>query len=1087
MKKENNKTLIFFTKRIISYMVIFLVFTLLFFTLLVNSNNIGTLSNEDIIDQNENTNNQVVNSNEDILPDYKLSRDDTSIVEGSVTTEGFDVLTIMNVVEEGTTSPFPARFINFIVTSGSTESEEILIGKSIKFGTTASHSPPIVFDEPFTFHIPFESGLSGGVRYDNLNFKVDIEMGGGVDDWTWTYLSVLKPSILPPSLTTPIVSDIDKNSAKVTTTVGGDRKLSRYYLNVEKANGTDIIWSTEFFDDSGTKVIEIKNLEMNTEYKDFYIYVYDENGARTGVSSTSFSFKTKGKDIGDLSTPRATNISSTTATIEVTVGQEQSFFDSNGKYNSYFLDVKNSSGESLGKSGKLEDVGKQSIQLTELTLGKDYINCVVIAYDSQDEGEETPLKTSKTFSFSTLKKQPLSLTQPTVSNLTKTSATITTTVSEGETYNGDYYDYVLDVQDSSGVSLGKSTTFSDEGEKIIELTELTLATEYSDCVIVAKDPVDDLKVFSQSSPFTFTTLKKIPNNLTLPIVSDVTKTTATVETNVSEEVPSINNGGVFDNYVLDVQDSVGTSLGKSTTLSDGGKKSIELTELASGTKYNDCKIIAYSEGDEELLYAESPKFNFTTLKKNPNSLSLPIVSDVKKTTATVTTDVTDDSLNGEFQDYVLSVKDNSSGLILGESTTQSSGGSVSIYLTDLTIATKYDDCVIIAHDPEDITTIYATSLKFSFETASNVVGSLIDPSVIDIEKTTANVQINVVSDSEDLENVELSGYKLMVKDEHDNSYGETGELTDSGLQIINLSSLTPNHKYDNFYVVAVSFEDEESVFAKSSNFNFETAKDSIYKLENTEVSVDGYDSATISVDALTEDGKSEDSPIVVNNYTLVVTDTLTGDVWEKGEISTTGNKEIKIDKLEWNHVYNDGDLIVTVKGTNISSEVGSFETQGEPISIEPDSFNVNKKSVTSNSFKFSINLDINDEFKSFDPEIDLVLFSRGKELNIKFIGSNNLNDNGTTTYTYFVKNLKSNYKYKDFKLKIKQSPFETPINNKITIRTKKSLAFTIVMSIIVVATILMLIFVVLIFVKQFIYGSNQDYYGGGSIRTSIKF
>lgn len=110
------------------------------------------------------------------------------------TNTGFDVHTVMYIVNEGIYhKPYTARYINFIVTSGKNVDNATFIGRSETFHETIPGSDSNIdehkfkfnddgYTDPFDFHIDYDDGLPGGETYDNLNFKVDIEGGSGVED-----------------------------------------------------------------------------------------------------------------------------------------------------------------------------------------------------------------------------------------------------------------------------------------------------------------------------------------------------------------------------------------------------------------------------------------------------------------------------------------------------------------------------------------------------------------------------------------------------------------------------------------------------------------------------------------------------------------------------------------------------------------------------------------------------------------------------------------------------------------------------------------------------------------------------------------
>lgn len=147
-------------------------------------------------------------------------------------------------------------------------------------------------------------------------------------------------------------------------------------------------------------------------------------------------------DPTSLSNPTVSSIGQTSATVGITV-------EGDPKLNDYYLVVKDSSQNELGRTKEFSDNGSKSIELTGLTEKTKYDSCTVYAYNSDDIDIGI---TSYSFSFSTLGKEIGDLSDPTVSNITKTTATITTTVGEQGTFysNGSYREILFRCSKQSG-------------------------------------------------------------------------------------------------------------------------------------------------------------------------------------------------------------------------------------------------------------------------------------------------------------------------------------------------------------------------------------------------------------------------------------------------------------------------------------------------------------------------------------------------------------------------------------------------------------------------------------------------------------
>ena len=294
-------------------------------------------------------------------------------------------------------------------------------------------------------------------------------------------------------------------------------------------------------------------------------------------------------------------------------------------------------------------------------------------------------------------------------------------------------------------------------------------------------------------------------------------------------------------------------------------------------------------------------------------------------------------------------------------------------------------------------------------------------------KDSVGIYVEALSkkqDSFDI-NYNVNKYSLEVVDENDHIIGESSasDLNTNGPQEFTLSNLEVGKKYNH---VKVRVSEDHSIV--SNEFDFETKKEPIFSLENLKATNVEFSTATINVDTLIEAEKN--TP--VQDYVLVVKNTLNDNQWKSNVFNETGTQTIDIDNLNSDYTYNEGDIIVSVEGTEISSPVEEFKTKVSPIKIDPDSFSINEESITDRSFTFTVNINITEGYTGFHPSEDLHLLSnKNQELKTSYV--NNIGE----TYTYNVSGLHGSRKYSDFKIKIDNITEVTSMKN-ISIKTKRN-------------------------------------------------
>jgi len=532
-------------------------------------------------------------------------------------------------------------------------------------------------------------------------------------------------------------------------------------------------------------------------------------------------------------------------------------------------------------------------------------------------------------------------------------------------------------------------------------------------------------------------------NLSQPIVSNIGSSTATVTTTVS-----LKEGATLEKYFLVVKNSDGEKIGKTWKLSKDGDKEIRLFGLIASENYLDCTIEATKASDETVVLATSPSFQFITNDDVVRTIKNPLVSDITKTSATVKVVVTNKIYSNEFKSYVLEVNDEE-GNILGGTGELNSDGEQEIDLTNLETGHDYSNCSVIAFNSSDQEEVYATSEPFDFTTEFSVVETLRSPDVNNITKDGALVTTTVNGLSESNEN--LKDYFLEVKNGTSSIY-KSSILTSGGEQSFKLINLSPNTKYDNCILYAYDGYDKTTILAQTT-FSFETTKDSISQLSNAHAESMTYDSATIFVDTKSSSGSGE-----LNNYSLIVWDIRTKEILgERDGLSKEGNYSIDIKNLEWHHKY---DLYVKVEGTDIKEPVKSFSTKDSPVTVNQDSFLIYNKSITKNSFTFRITLNINDDYKDFNPNEDLHFYSQDTELKIEF-----LKVDSHKTFTFKAYGLKHHTKYNDFRIRINKSPDLYSLKKRDIVTKRDKVVFIVIVTIMIIS-ILIIIGIIGLFIKM---------------------
>ncbi len=444
---------------------------------------------------------------------------------------------------------------------------------------------------------------------------------------------------------------------------------------------------------------------------------------------------------GNLTTPNEGDIHDATSSsikIDTTVSPSTKMLKMNEPTSDYVLRVENKNGDKIGTNPDvvLNTYGLKTIELTGLNSGQTYNDSKICAYLPSDVGGRVYAQTDSSFSFSTLKKTVGHLSNPTVESIGEDVATIKTDVSEASSpssSNGEFEDYTLEVHDSSGSSLGSTTTLSDGGTQSISLSGLTPNKIYSNNTVVALS-VETNVILATSINFDFTTTAKVVGHLSQPTISSVSKTEATVKTDVSEGSSPSSSNGEFEDYTLEVHDSSGSSLGSTTTLSDGGTQSISLSGLTPNKIYSNNTVVALSVSDGTTL-ATSPEFEFTTSNRIIEGISDSSIDSSNPPTENsffinLTTSISsDDHKTDTFKAYNIVVTANHGSLtddtIFTSSNQTDFKDNASIAVTGLTGLTKYSNIKVKLIDSETL----------------NILGS--EFSIVGEVTTTGKVELNI--------------------------------------------------------------------------------------------------------------------------------------------------------------------------------------------------------------------------------------------------------------------------------------------------------------------------------------------------------
>ena len=835
------------------------------------------------------------------------------------------------------------------------------------------------------------------------------------------------------ALTTPDIGDITttQTTADIKTKVSSNETpsfenkskeaVNEYVLQVQTSSGAKIGTQGDVsLTEDGSQKISLTGLSSNTEYTDSKIVAYSGDTVSTGTllaSTSDFTFTTSKKDVNALTTPVDADITTTktSADITTTVSAESSL--NNIDVNEYVLQVEDSNEALIGTQTEvvLNTDGPQTISITGLDSDHTYSDSKIVAYKNGHAGDtENILATSGNFNFSTNKLDIDSLTTPveeTDITTTQTTADITTTVSAESLLNSiNVNEYVLQVEDNSGALIGvqDGTTQSTDGDKTINITNLTANTNYNNSKITAYKGGhvgDAANVLATSGDFDFSTNKNDVVSLTTPDTGDITttQTTADITTTVSSsELPSLLNGSneTLNKYVLQVQESDGTKIGTQSdvSLTEDGIQTISLTGLEYNKTYEKSKIVAYS-GDSAAtgtLLTSTKVFTFTTLKYDVAALSTPDIGDITttQTTADIKTTVTPSAEllndNTTLNDYVLQVEDNS-GVLIGLQTpiTLNIDGPQTISLTGLTLNTTYTDSKIVAYKDGhagDKANILASSNSFEFSTAKGDVTSLTTPTDNDISTTQTTADIKtIVNESSVNENRDsgdsISDYVLKVVDNQSLIIGDQDDVTlnTDGEQTVSITGLDSNKEYSELKIVAYKaghVGTEE--FASTSTFKFSTIKYNIGSVTTPAVSdITNITSKTADINVTTSSLEPSDNESnIVNDYVLRVEDSKGVKIGSQADItlSKDGPQTISLTGLTWKGDYGDSKIVV-YKSDKVGKIIGVLAKSNSfnlvipkgTISGIDSATSIDREKITTET-SFFINLTTT--IKSYDLETD---------------------------------------------------------------------------------------------------------------------
>ena len=414
----------------------------------------------------------------------------------------------------------------------------------------------------------------------------------------------------PKTISDPEVTELNKDSILVKTTIKGNgdtvEDLAPYTLELRNSNEEIISSSTESFTDGGEKEIEFDDLRSGKDYSDSILAVVDGDDHTTLIESNTFGFTTPKKQVDTLLKIKdefyvdrfafTTHISDSTGLIDS---------GSNDNYEGYTLELHDANDEIVGNKSELFETGgdKKMFIDKELDPAKIYSNYTIVA--KNEEG--VVITASDKFDINTPKYKVFSLNEPTTSEITKDSLTITTNVLSdwekddsqnkaskdyGDDYVEDYYLEVLNNDDQS--SLGKTNILTTDGDEEITLEGLEFETHYN-IVVKAKDINDN--ILATSPKISFSTSKASVNSLTDASVNkDTTEYDSaefTVDAESMDSSSSTNNslpGHNLNEYKLEVTNDEGNVLGETSSYTTSGVDTFVLDTLTAETTYSNYYI-----------------------------------------------------------------------------------------------------------------------------------------------------------------------------------------------------------------------------------------------------------------------------------------------------------------------------------------------------------------------------------------------------------------------------------------------------------------------------------------------------------------
>lgn len=456
------------------------------------------------------------------------------------------------------------------------------------------------------------------------------------------------------SISTPESSEIstNKTTAAIPTIVRAQpgeegSVVDDYYLKV--MNGNESLGETEKLSSDGEQIINLSGLEENTNYNSCRIIALRNIDDLTSeiVSSNNFSFTTSVGNVSSLTTPTPDDIELTSKTANITTIVTASLTENISSSN-YYLIIKNNLNVILGKTEVLNSIGEQSIFLEGLKPETRYENLTIYA-NEKDDGSGIDYAHSKTFGFTTYKKEIDKITTPTSKDIitTKTTADITTTTSIFNS-NKETNDYYLEVVDSRGQRLGITDKLNSDGEQIISLKNLTVGTEYKDCKINSLRDLGGKNVITSSEIFTFKTSLEPVTELNNPRVVSTTKNSAKISVDVVGE-SSLSKNKTLDEYSLEIIGEDDNVVGESdaTNLNKSGNVKFTVSNLKAATTYN----VRIQLVDNPNIFSE--KFSIDTQRPLINKISNGTLISKTYKSAKISVDVSSGDDNENCKDSLV--------------------------------------------------------------------------------------------------------------------------------------------------------------------------------------------------------------------------------------------------------------------------------------------------------------------------------------------------------------------------------------------------------------------------------------------------